>query len=127
MKLLIVDDERAFLMVLREFLTQSDLYIDTAETFEEAMTYIENGFYDCVISDIRLTGAFSDEGLQILQYVKHRTPGTKVIIITGYDDPALMYRALTLGADYFFEKPVSANVLLNAIMTTNKGCTGLNK
>ena len=121
MKVLIVDDERAFLMVLKEFLKQSDLHIDTAETLEEAMKHIEHGFYDCVISDIRLTGALSEEGLHILQHVKQRSPETKVILITGYDDPALTYRAQALGVDHFFEKPVSANVLLNAITKTVKG------
>ena len=115
MRVLLVDDEHVFLLVLKGFLEQPDLIVDTAETYEEAMSMINMKHYDIVISDIRLTGVLGEEGLAILQYVKQNIPVTKVIIITGYDNAAVMNKARRLGADMYLEKPVSANFLLRAM------------
>ena len=110
-----MDDEHVFLLVLKGFLEQPDLIVDTAETYEEAMSMINMKHYDIVISDIRLTGVLGEEGLSILQYVKQHIPITKVIIITGYDNAVVMNKARNLGADMYLEKPVSANFLLRAM------------
>jgi DNA-binding NtrC family response regulator len=115
MRVLLVDDEHVFLLLLKGFLEQQDLIVDIAETYEEAMSMIDSAHYDILVSDIRLTGVLGEEGLAILQYVKQNIPVTKVIIITGYDNAAIMNKALKLGADMYLEKPVSANFLLRAI------------
>jgi ActR/RegA family two-component response regulator len=115
MRALLVDDEHVFLLLLKGFLEQPELIVDTAETYEEAMSMINMKHYDIVISDIRLTGVLGEEGLAILQYVKENIPVTKVIIITGYDNAAVMNKARRLGADMYLEKPVSANFLLRAM------------
>jgi len=115
MRALIVDDEHVFLLLLKGFLEQPELIVDTAETYEEAISMINMKHYDIVISDIRLTGVLGEEGLAILQYVKENIPITKVIIITGYDNAAVMNKARRLGADMYLEKPVSANFLLRAM------------
>ena len=115
MRVLLVDDEHVFLLVLKGFLEQPDLIVDTAETYEEAMSMINIKHYDIVISDIRLTGVLGEEGLAVLQYVKQNIPITKVIIITGYDNAEVMNKARNLGADMYLEKPVSANYLLRAM------------
>lgn len=94
---------------------EPELNIDTAETFEEAMFLIGRNNYDYVISDIRLSGVLGEEGFDILTHIKEYKPRTKVIIITSYDSPAVMQKAYSLGADLYFEKPVSANVLLEAL------------
>jgi ActR/RegA family two-component response regulator len=115
MRVLLVDDEHVFLLLLKGFLEQPELIVDTAETYEEAISMINMKHYDIVISDIRLTGVLGEEGLAILQYVKENIPITKVIIITGYDNAAVMNKARRLGADMYLEKPVSANFLLRAM------------
>ena len=115
MRALLVDDEHVFLLLLKGFLEQPELIVDTAETYEEAISMINMKHYDIVISDIRLTGVLGEEGLAILQYVKENIPVTKVIIITGYDNAAVMNKARRLGADMYLEKPVSANFLLRAM------------
>jgi len=58
---------------------------------------------------------FGKEGLDILRYVKEHNPQTKVILITGYGSPELGKKAITLGADFYFEKPVSTFILRDAL------------
>jgi DNA-binding NtrC family response regulator len=115
MRVLIVDDEQALLLCLKMFLETPEMAVDTAETLESAMRFIEEIKYDYIISDIRLNGVLGEEGLDILQFVKQHRQGTRVIIITGYDKQEIKQKACRLGADFYFEKPVSANALLDAM------------
>jgi len=68
-----------------------------------------------LLSDIRLSGTLDAEGLDLLQFAKEKCPDTKVILMTGYGDPAIMQQAFKMGASYYFEKPVELNVLSAAI------------
>ncbi len=114
-RLLVVDDEVAFLIALRKLLTEPGIEVDTAETMEDSMGLLENNEYDAVIADIRLTGVQRREGIQILDHVKKTHKATKVIMMTGFGSPDVMQEAYSLGADFYFEKPVSVSVLKGAL------------
>ena len=118
MRILIVDDEQALLISLKMFLESTDMKVDTAETLSTAMKFVEENKYDYIISDIRLNGVLGEEGLDLLRFVKQNRSGTRVIIMTGYDKRDIRKKAYRLGADLFFEKPVSANTLLDAMKNT---------
>ena len=115
MRVLVVDDEQAFLLGIKKLLQTPEMMIDTAETFEDAISLLDSNRYAAVVADIRLTGILREEGLEILKYIKERDPGTKVIMITGYGNPEVMDRALLFGADYYFEKPVPLEMLRKAL------------
>jgi DNA-binding NtrC family response regulator len=115
MRVLVVDDEPAFLLGFKKLLQSPDMVIDTTETFEEAISLLDEHNYTAVIADIRLTGVLREEGLDILKYIKEQYPCTKVIMITGYGGTEVMERAMFLGADYYFEKPVPLDMLKNAL------------
>lgn len=114
-KLLVVDDEVAFLIALRKLLAEPDIEVDTAETMEDSMGLLEINTYDAVIADIRLTGVQRKEGIMILDHVKKNNGDTKVIMMTGFGNPEVMQEAYSLGADFYFEKPVSVSVLKGAL------------
>ncbi len=114
-RLLVVDDEVAFLIALRKLLSEPGIEVDTAETMEDSMELLENNTYDAVIADIRLTGVQRKEGIQILDHVKKAHNTTKVIMMTGFGNPDVMQEAYSLGADFYFEKPVSVSVLKGAL------------
>ncbi len=114
-KLLIVDDEESTLLALKRLLGSPRLEVDVSQTLEEAEEKIRAGGYDVVIADLRLTGILGEEGLEIIQYVRDHSPQTNVILVTGYGDPAIMQRAFSLGAAFYFEKPVKSSVLTEAL------------
>ncbi len=116
-----VDDETVFLQAFKRLLQGSRVEADTAETFEDAMTLLKKRDYKVVIADIRLAGVLGEEGLEILKYVKKTNSETKVIIVTGYGNPDVMKKAYTLGADFYFEKPVSFKILYEAMKTFGVG------
>ena len=114
-RLLVIDDEVAFLIALRKLLAEPDIEVDTAETIEDSMDLLESKTYDAVIADIRLTGVQRKEGILILDHVKKKHDDTKVIMMTGFGNPEVMQEAYSLGADFYFEKPVSVSVLKGAL------------
>ncbi len=114
-RLLVIDDEVAFLIALRKLLTEPDIEVDTAETMEDSMSLLDSHTYDAVIADIRLTGVQRTEGIQILDHIKKSYVSTKVIMMTGFGNPDVMQKVYSLGADFYFEKPVSVSVLKGAL------------
>jgi DNA-binding NtrC family response regulator len=113
--ILIVDNEQAILLAFKKLFSTPNIKVDTVETMEEALEMLKKDDYDIVIADLRLTGRLSEEGLYILKYVKEHTPDAGVILITGYGNPDVQKRAIQLGVDYYFEKPVSTSVLRNVL------------
>lgn len=114
-RVLLVDDEVAFLFPMKKMLSGADLEVDTAETFEQAVDLLNRRDYDAVIADVRLGGALSREGLEILDLVRGRAADTRVIIMTGFGGPDVMRDAYRLHADCYFEKPVSFQTLSDAL------------
>lgn len=121
-KILIVDDEAGYLLALKKILRGPGIQIDIAATFEDAMASLAEQIYDVVITDIRLTMVLREEGFEILKYVKAHLPAAKVIIITGYGRPEIVKQASTMGADLFFEKPVSSSILKNTLRCWGIAC-----
>jgi ActR/RegA family two-component response regulator len=62
-----------------------------------------------------LTGVDSEEGLEIIKYIKDLHPQTNVILVTGYGNTAIMEKAYALGAAFYFEKPVSSEIVKNVL------------
>jgi DNA-binding NtrC family response regulator len=114
-RILIIDDEQALLIALKKLLQDKRVQVDTAETMNEALSHINETSYEVIIADIRLSGILNQEGLEILRYVKEHKPGTRVMLMTGYGSQDIMEHAFDLGADYYFEKPVSIRVLKDAL------------
>lgn len=115
MNILVVDDEKAFLHAVQRLFQTGEFSVDTAETFKEAIDLINEREFDVVLTDIRLTDVMSREGLEILKYLRENSPGTRVIILTGYGNPEIMERAYDMGASLYLEKPISANILRSII------------
>jgi DNA-binding NtrC family response regulator len=114
-RVLIVDDEIAILQAFKKLIERPGIEVDTAESLNESMLLLNEHNYEVVIADIRLTGVRAEEGLEILHHVKDKKPDTTVIIITAHGSPDVMKKAYFLGADFYFEKPVSFKVLNDAM------------
>ncbi len=118
-RILIVDDETAILLAFKKLLQSQDVGVDTAETIADAENLLKKNIYNAVIVDLRLTGVDGEEGLEIIKYVKKFHSLTNVILVTGYGSPAVMEKAQALGASFYFEKPVSSEILKNALKSLN--------
>ncbi len=112
---LVVDDETTILLAFKKLLKTPGVDVDTAESMEDVKVLLIDKYYDAVIADLRLSGISGEEGLEVIRYVKERNPETKVILITAFGNQDVMSRAYNLGAAFYFEKPVSTNVIKDAL------------
>lgn len=110
-KILIVDDEENVLLLLGKALKTSNVEVITTSKIEEAEYALKNTFFDLVIADIRLTGILGREGLELLEYIQEKSPGTKVIIMTAYGSKEIENEAYEKGAYFYFDKPIDLRVL----------------
>lgn len=105
--ILLVDDEPAILLAFKKVLQSPPVEVDTAQTVDEAKQSIDSKKYTVVIADLRLTGATVMDGFEVIQHSKVTQPSAHIIVITAYGDNQTKEKIYSLGADYYFEKPIS--------------------
>jgi len=113
-KILVVDDEKSILLTLSHLLRNEGVEIVVCSEVEEAEAALNNGHFDLVIADIRMSGVTGIEGLELLNFIKERF-STEVIIMTGYGTPEIEAEAYARGAYHFFRKPVDTMELLDKV------------
>jgi YesN/AraC family two-component response regulator len=86
-QVLIVDDEHYVALALADNLKKLGSYrIEMAENMEEALAKIQQTKYELVITDYKMPGM---NGLDLAQAVRALSPGTQVILMTGYGTTGL--------------------------------------
>ncbi|MEO7590664.1 MAG: response regulator [Byssovorax sp.] len=113
--ILVVDDEEAILISFQRLLRGPGRAVETASTIEEAERLLETKSFWAVIADLRLTGVLGKEGLELIRFIREKNLGCHVILVTGYGSPEIMEEAHQLGAAFYFEKPVPAQTLIEAL------------
>lgn len=103
-KILILDDDPAFLDLYKEWLSQlpSKPEINTATNGARAMALLEAEPYRVLICDLKMPKM---DGLQVLSIVRRRFPEIRTIVMTGVEDEEFRSRAYALGVDLFWLKP----------------------
>lgn len=120
-RILLVDDEVGILLAFKKLLQAPGIAVDTAQTIEEAEGLLKSNLYHVVIADLRLTGILGEEGLEIIRYIREHNLHSHVILITGYGSPDVMEKAYEMGADFYFEKPVQADLLRDTLRSLGVG------
>ena len=114
-KILIVDDEPTILMTLSHLLNNKETTVITSSRMEEAEEALSRYAFDLVIADIRLSGMYGIEGLELLSFIKKMHAETEVIIMTAYGSDEIREDAYRRGAFYYYEKPIDLSHLVNKV------------
>jgi DNA-binding NtrC family response regulator len=102
-KILVVDDEKSILLLLKEALTQWGYQVITASSAAEALEALKNGIFDALISDIRMPDM---SGLDLLREIRKQDETIEVVMMTGYPTIASAVQALKEGAYDYLSKPL---------------------
>ena len=100
---LVVDDEDDIRELIELSLMRMGLGCDTAGSVQEARALIESRRYRLCLTDMRLPDG---DGLELVELIQARQPGTPVAVITAFGSIETAIRALKLGAFDFVTKPV---------------------
>jgi two-component system sensor histidine kinase UhpB len=111
-EILVVDDEPLVCRTLAEILQSGGFLVDAASRAKEAIERVQRRFYNVVLLDLNLPDM---HGLDVVAHLKHYSPKTEVVIITGYATLKSALEALERGVMAYVEKPVRPNQLVATI------------
>ncbi len=106
--ILVVDDDVNYRNILTDFLNSEGYDIKSVPSAEEAIAVLEKGYFNIIISDLKLQGK---SGIELLKIVKSKTDEVEVIILTAYGSIDTAVTALKMGACDYLVKPLSLEEL----------------
>ena len=118
-KLLIADDHEVVRSGLKALLAGTDIKVvaEVATGAEAVKTALETDV-DVVLLDIRMPDG---DGLTALGRIKLDKPDLPILILSTYDNPTYVARAVALGANGFLLKGCTRDELIAAIRTAAAG------
>ncbi len=118
-RLLVCDDHEVIRSGMVTILAGSEIeVVAQAANGNEALEQVEAVRPDIVLLDIRMPGS---DGLATLEKIKATLPETKVIMLSTYDNPTYVARAVALGASDYILKGASRDDLISTITAVSRG------
>tara|TARA_Y100000992_G_scaffold299556_1_gene266546 strand:- start:2153 stop:2830 length:678 start_codon:yes stop_codon:yes gene_type:complete len=118
--ILVVDDDDRIRTLLKEYLTEKDYIVSTANNAESAKTKIDLFKFDLIILDVMMPG---QNGYELTKEIKKKIK-LPVILLTAKNEVENRIKGLELGADDYLSKPFEPKELLlrikNIINKNNK-------
>jgi DNA-binding response OmpR family regulator len=106
--ILVVDDEPAIVIVVRERLEREGFQVRAAASGEEALAHLEAEPADLVVLDVMLPGI---DGFEVLRQLRGAGDRVPVIVLTARDEDVDKIVGLELGADDYLVKPFNPREL----------------
>jgi CheY-like chemotaxis protein len=119
-RILFVDDEAAFLDILRPLFTElsgGSWTLATATSAAVALATLRGAAFDLAVLDLRLPDL---DGLQLLQTLNREFPSLQKVFLTGFADQETRAAGLAGGAALFLEKPTTPDGLRGVFATLNE-------
>jgi DNA-binding NtrC family response regulator len=108
LKILLVDDEPDFNLLVAEALTDAGHQVATAANGEEALSLVTSELFDVMVCDIRLPKL---DGLSLFRRTRQESPDTTVILMTAYAAIQDAVGAVKEGAYDYLTKPFDIDEL----------------
>jgi DNA-binding NtrC family response regulator len=120
-RVLIVDDELNIRRILQAAFDKNGWYAAAAENGQAALALLEEGSYDCVLTDVTMPGM---SGMDLQSEVNSLYPETPVVMMTAYGSIPQAVQAVRSGAYEYIPKPFDLDALkktLGAAMSQKNG------
>jgi FixJ family two-component response regulator len=109
----IVDDDASFRTAMERRLTKAGYEVATYASAEHLLDrFPSDSVLGCILLDVRIPGLSGPELQGRLSELRSTLP---IIFLTGYPDVPTTVRGIKAGAEDFLTKPVSSDILLQAI------------
>ena len=109
-RILVVDDDIDFLMLLERRLLMEGYVVETAASIPEAQDIIPTFSPNLLLLDINIRG---EDGRQLCYQLKTTRSAIRVILLSGYDHS--LTRAVLFGADDLLPKPINYEFLVHRV------------
>jgi DNA-binding response OmpR family regulator len=121
MKILIIEDEKNLVDILKKGLEENSFIVDSSFDGEEGLYMAETFTYDAIILDIMLPKV---DGLTVLDKLRERKIDVPVLLLTARGEVEDRVKGLNIGADDYIVKPFEFSELiarLRAVIRRTKG------
>jgi DNA-binding response OmpR family regulator len=112
LRLLLVDDEPAYLEVLEKRMGMRGFKVTTAVSGADGIQALRKQDFEVAVVDLKLGDM---DGLEVLKVFKKMDPQIQVIILTGHGSEQAARDGLALGAFDYLTKPCELESLLERI------------
>lgn len=110
--ILIVDDDVTFCLMLKKLLEKHQYQVTTLFSAEGVKQTVKNGFYEVVLTDLRMPNV---SGMDLIGIIKQESPETQIIMMTGYANIPTAIQSIKQGAFNYIPKPFQPEEVLNLI------------
>jgi CheY-like chemotaxis protein len=107
-RILVVDDDRTTLQLIRHQLKSAGYAVETAGDGEAALARIRRRRFDLVLLDVWMPGM---DGLAMLARLRDEPVPPKVVVMTADDAPETLLKAIRERAYHYMKKPVEPEAL----------------
>lgn len=116
--ILIIDDDIAVRTSLQLLLKSEGYEVAHTELPGEALSIIKKKNPELIILDLNFSiDTSGDEGMKLLEKIRHVNPSVPVILLTGWGSIELAVKGMKRGASDFINKPWSNEHLLQSVKT----------
>ncbi|MGM0645416.1 MAG: sigma-54-dependent transcriptional regulator [Thermodesulfobacteriota bacterium] len=115
--ILIIDDEKNYLLLLETMLTEEGYAVTTQQDPQLALDYLGESEVDVVITDMKMPQI---SGQKVLEEVKRHHPHIPVLIMTAFGSIDGAVEAMKCGAFDYITKPFSNDELLLSVSKAGK-------
>lgn len=109
-RILLVDDEKRFLVSASKVFRHKGIETFTADSGMTALKMLHSDPIDVVVLDVKMPGL---SGLETLKKIKQKYPDIQVILLTGHATTESAEEGMRYGACGYLVKPVDLDELLN--------------
>lgn len=103
--LLIVEDDAVYRERLAVSFRRRGYNIRAADSLDEVKRLSHRQDWDAAVVDLRLG---CENGLDVVHFLRSRTPGIRVLVLTGYGSIVTAVEAMKRGAIHYLTKPADA-------------------
>jgi DNA-binding NtrC family response regulator len=107
-----MEDETTVAKGLEMVLSEAGYQVALAATGHTALDTMFEKQFDLLVADLRLPDM---DGLDVIERVKDKWPGTEVVVITGYSSVDSAVRSMKLGAHDYLPKPFSEDQIKESV------------
>jgi two-component system, NtrC family, response regulator len=100
--ILIVDDEKNYLLILEDLLSEEGYQVVTSESAEKGLDIVAEYELDAVITDMKMPGM---DGMAFLERIHIQNPDLPIIMMTAYGSVEKAVEAMRKGAFDYVLKP----------------------
>ncbi len=112
-RLLLVDDDQTFCMVLKSALEKRHYEVLVAHDVASGIMLAEQMFPEYAVIDLRIG---IESGLELVKKLISLDDNTRIVMLTGFASIATAVEAIKLGATHYLTKPANADEIVAALL-----------